>query len=274
MALLETLGTAVVGLLFLGLAFLCSMGVRHTGGRVWNMLTTTTRSVDEIEPGEVEVQGTVVPAGETVPAEREDEEVVVRTEGKSYHDREPGGKQSSWAAFFNLISIPMKLSSSEPEEAVPFYLEDDTGKVLVDATTAQASLPYRGGGASQSNAATTVTHSQHLTAGDEVYALGTAVSVDDYVAEVEAKKEEPAKGAGADGGGREARSPRRASWASWRTSRRRRTRRSRPARSWRRRTRRSSSPPRGAGASWSWTAPSGEGGSASGWPPCGGRSSP
>jgi hypothetical protein len=141
------------------------------------MLRTEQRSVAAVEPGLVEIEGQVVPADETVSGrtfETGFSEAVVT------QYRQSGGNTGDSEARNFTLPVPQQFAPEvlNEETTAPFYVEDDTGKILVDPAYADISLDSD--------------HSEHdnltdhaeveaiLEPGDTVYVLGEAVPADSY----------------------------------------------------------------------------------------------
>jgi len=119
---------AVVGLWTLRVAV-------RSGGRLASMVGTSTRPVEAVEPGAVEVEGTVRSAGETVSGTLAETDAVVAEYRSQTRDR---GDEDD----VSLPPLPQSLTPNALNKiaAVPFYVEDDTGEVLVDPVKADVSL--------------------------------------------------------------------------------------------------------------------------------------
>lgn len=156
---------------------------RNSVGRLLSMLATSSSSVAEVEPGRVEVEGEVVPAGESVESSYErgvdPGDVVVAQFRKNRADGESG-------TGFN-VPVPQQFAPSvlNGEVAVPFYVADDTGQVLVDPAHADVSIDSDYNRHYGANDETRV--EGRLEAGDTVYVLGDAVPAASYEQEVTPK---------------------------------------------------------------------------------------
>lgn len=141
--------------------------------RLAAMVRTRTRPVGDVEPGRVEVQGKVVSAGETVEGSLTSDEAVV-TEYRRTRSGEPG------TASTLSLPLPQQLTPNSLNRvaAAPFYLEDETGRVLVDA--ACADLRLNADAKTGSTARGTREVESRLEPGDDVYVLGTAVPAAAY----------------------------------------------------------------------------------------------
>lgn len=145
---------------------------RQSVAQLMAMLRTETQAVADIEPGLVEVEGEVVSAGEAVEGKMTGEEAVV-TEYRRSQD-EPGHEDTD-----PNIPIPQQLvPTSLNRGAVPFFLEDDTGRVLVDAANANVSLSSDA--KNQSSARDMREVEARLEPGDKAYVIGEAVPVQEY----------------------------------------------------------------------------------------------
>jgi hypothetical protein len=148
---------------------------RRSVGRLFTMLRTETRSVAGVEPGLVEVEGEVVPAGETVTGRtfgnNTDEAVVTQY-------RRSGGPNDDGRDF--TLPVPQQFAPEllNEETAVPFYVEDDTGQVLVDPAYADVSLESDYSRSDELTDQTTV--EAVLEPGEHVYVLGHAVPAEEY----------------------------------------------------------------------------------------------
>jgi hypothetical protein len=140
--------------------------------RLFVMLRTPATPIGEIEPGRVEIEGTVVSAGETTRSRTSvggsDEAVVTQ-----WRQSDDEGRDFT-------LPVPQQFAPEFLNEYVklPFYVEDDTGRILVDAARAEVSLKsdvHRG-----DNNPNPTQVEAFLEPGDEVHVLGEAVRVDDY----------------------------------------------------------------------------------------------
>jgi hypothetical protein len=143
---------------------------RSSVGRLMTMLRTETRSIADVEPGLVEVEGRVVSAGGSVDS---------RTYGTGDGDavvtqyRRSGGPGDDGRDF--TLPVPQQFAPDvlNEEAVVPFYVEDDTGEVLVDPALADVSLDSD---YSRSDSLSDHTEVEALLEpGDTVYVLGEAV---------------------------------------------------------------------------------------------------
>jgi hypothetical protein len=168
----------LVSLVFIAVGFgVLVLFARGSVGRLLTMLRTEQRSVAAVKPGLVEVEGRVVPADGTVSG---------RTFGTGFSEavvtqyRQSGGNTGDGQQRDFTLPVPQQFAPEilNEETAVPFYVEDDTGKILVDPAYADISLDSD--------------HSEHdsltdhaeveaiLEPGDTVYVLGEAVPADSY----------------------------------------------------------------------------------------------
>jgi len=149
---------------------------RRSVGRLLTMLGTEPVAAGEVSPGMVELEGTVTPAGETFDASagmQRAEAVVIQT-------RQSGGQADEGGLSEFVLPVPQQLAPGllNDTSVRPFYLEDDTGRVLVDAAHADISL--------DSDYSRSDDLSDHrrveawLEPGDEVYVLGEAVPAEVY----------------------------------------------------------------------------------------------
>lgn len=146
---------------------------RRSVAKLVAMLRTETEAVTDIGPGLVEVEGEVVSAGEAVEGKMTGEEAVV-TEYRRSQDQ-PGHDDTDVPN----IPIPQQLVPTGMNRgAVPFYVEDETGRVLVDAANASVSLSSDA--TQHSTARETRAVEARLEPGDEVYVIGEAVPVEEY----------------------------------------------------------------------------------------------
>lgn len=165
-------GLIVAGLLAVLAGLWTARIARGSVAKLVAMLRTETQPVADIGPGLVEVEGRVVPAGESVEGKMTGEEAVV-TEYRRSQD-EPGQDDTTPD-----IPIPQQLVPTNMNRgAVPFFVEDETGRVLVDA--ANASLSLRSDAREHSTARDTRQVEARLEPGDEVYVIGEAVPVETY----------------------------------------------------------------------------------------------
>ena len=109
-------------------------------GRLVTMVGTETRAVEAVEPGTVEVEGTVAPAGGEVESGLEDETAVIVEHRTQTEQRQQYANEQSNS--LPRIPLPQQLTPNalNSVSAVPFYVEDDTGRVLVDGARADTSL--------------------------------------------------------------------------------------------------------------------------------------
>lgn len=148
---------------------------RRGVARLLAMRRIERRPVGDVEPGPVEIEGRVRPADETVSGE---------TFGTGYADgvvtqyRQSGGPGDEGPEF--TLPIPQQFAPDvlTGETAVPFYVEDDTGTVLVDPAYADISLDSDY--ASHNDATGRSKVEAILEPGDTVYVLGEAVPAGSY----------------------------------------------------------------------------------------------
>jgi hypothetical protein len=169
------LGTSVV-LVLVGLGLL-AVFARRSGQRLLTMLRTEAAAAGEVVPGMVELEGTVTPAGETFDASagtKTAEAVVIQS-------RQSGGSNDQNEGIPGLgLPIPQQLAPAALNDvsARAFYLEDDSGRVLVDAANADVSLDSD---YSRNDQLTDYARVEAwLEPGDDVYVLGEAVPAAAY----------------------------------------------------------------------------------------------
>ena len=145
-------------------------------GRLFSMVGASTRPVEAVESGTVEIEGTVRSAGEAVAGDVSGETAVVTEYRSQTRDRD---KDSG----VNLPPLPQSLTPAalNSTAAVPFYVEDDTDRVLVDPVKADVSLAadekdrQRVGPDRRKSEV-----EARLEPGDTVYVLGQAVPSEEY----------------------------------------------------------------------------------------------
>lgn len=162
---------AGVALVFVGVGLL-AVFARRSGQRLLTMLGTESVAAGEVAPGMVELEGTVASAGETFDASAGMES----TEAVVIQSRQSGGQNDQNDGVPGLgLPIPQQLAPDVLNDvsARPFYLEDDSGRVLVDAANADVSLD-----ADYTRSDDLTDHARveaWLEPGDEAYVLGEAV---------------------------------------------------------------------------------------------------
>jgi hypothetical protein len=177
--LLQTSGPELgvsVALILVGVGVL-AVFVRRSGQRLLTMLGTESNEASEVSPGMVELEGTVATAGDTFDANagmKSTEAVVVQS-------RQSGGQHNQNEVPGLGLPIPQQLTPDVLNDisARPFYLEDDTGRILVDAANADVSLE-----SDYSRHDELTEHAEveaWLEPGDEVYVLGEAVPAEAYL---------------------------------------------------------------------------------------------
>jgi hypothetical protein len=148
---------------------------RGSVDRLTTMLRTETRPIADVEPGLVEIEGQVVSAGESVDS---------RTYGTGDGDlvvtqyRRSGGQGDDERDF--TLPVPQQFAPDvlNDESVVPFYVEDDTGRILIDPALAEISLDSD---YSRSDSLSDRTEVEAvLEPGDTVYVLGEAVPASTY----------------------------------------------------------------------------------------------
>jgi hypothetical protein len=172
---------ALIGGVLVALAGLWTLRIAaRSVGRLTSMVGVSTEPVESVEPGSVEVEGTVRPAGETVSGRMSDgDAVVAEYRSKSWRrDRDGDGDGTGYIPPLPQSLTPNALNNTA---SVPFYVEDDTGEVLVDPVKADVSLSAdetdsrRHGYERRQREVEAL-----LEPGDEVYVLGHAVPTDEY----------------------------------------------------------------------------------------------
>jgi hypothetical protein len=109
---------------------------RRSTARLLTMLRTDTRPVADITSGRVEVEGTVVSAGEVAA----DGGSSIYTGADSPVITETRRDDGQGRNFMPPIPQQFAPDILTEQHCVPFYLEDDTGTVLVDPALADVSL--------------------------------------------------------------------------------------------------------------------------------------
>jgi hypothetical protein len=160
---------------------------RRSVGRLFTILQTEPRSVAGIRPGPVEFEGTVVPAeeaeGNVMPTggtfdarsyELDTDEAVVTQYRRSGSDPDSDDDPDF------TLPVPQQFAPDilNDETVIPFYVEDDTGRVLVDPAYADISLK-----SDHSEVDHTTEYRQVegvLEAGESVWVLGQAVPAEEY----------------------------------------------------------------------------------------------
>lgn len=155
---------------------------RRSVWRLSAMLGTETTPVEQVSPGTVEVEGTVVSAGETFDTNLTfgvDQDVTpVVSEYRSDNDNETDNPTAALG-----LPIPQQLAPNvfNDTDVAPFYVEDDSGRVLVDAARADLSLDTDA--RQEYGSMDKQVHVEaFLEPGDAVSVHGTAVPVEDYPA--------------------------------------------------------------------------------------------
>lgn len=149
------------------------VAVRSTS-RLVSMVRTSTTPIEAIDSGPVEIEGVVRSAGETLSGGPE--EAVITEHRSQTRDR---GDETD----FSLPPLPQSLTPNALNKtaSVPFYVEDDTGRVLVDPVKADVSLStdekdtQRRGPDRRKK-----TVKARLEPGDEVYVFGQAIPSENY----------------------------------------------------------------------------------------------
>jgi hypothetical protein len=161
-----------VALVLLGLVVL-AVFARRAVQRFLVMLAAEPAGAGEVSPGMVELEGTVVPDGGTFDVDGDTqpaEAVLARCRRRNRSER---------AARFTLpLFERLAPDVLDDTSARPFYLEDDTGRVLVDAGRAEVSLDV-----DHSHQDDRPDHGRveaWLGPGDDVYVLGEVVPAAAY----------------------------------------------------------------------------------------------
>ncbi|WP_436903515.1 hypothetical protein [Halovenus halobia] len=163
-----------------GLAFVAvGVGVlavfaRRSVARLLTMVRTETRPVRAVEPGQVEIEGTVVSAGE-VAADGGGSVYTGADSPVIAESRRSDGEGRSFIPPVPQRFVPDVLTE---QNCVPFYVEDDTGTILVDPALADVSL------ASDYSQSDSLSGHKHIEAALEpeetVTVLGQAIPADEY----------------------------------------------------------------------------------------------
>lgn len=147
---------------------------RRSVARLLTMVRTETRPIAEVEPGQVEIEGTVVSAGE----------VAADGGGSVYTGADnpviAESRQSDSEGRNFIPPVPQRFVPDvlTEQNCVPFYAEDDTGTVLVDPALADVSLD-----SDYSQSDSLSGHKQieaALEPEETVTVLGQAVPADEY----------------------------------------------------------------------------------------------
>jgi hypothetical protein len=162
--------TAVAGVAMLWLA-------RRHVRRLAATVRVDERPVGEVTPGTVAVSGEVVPAGETVTGRVDETEAVV-TEYRE-HSSSKGG-QGSGGSTSRPLALRLTPDVLTRTAAVPFYVDDGSGRVLVDAMHADLSLAADSREREVESGKRTTELEARLEPGDEVSVVGRAVPADRY----------------------------------------------------------------------------------------------
>jgi len=149
-------------------------------GRLVTMVGTETRAVEAVEPGTVEVEGTVAPAGGEVESGLEDETAVIVEHRTQTEQRQQYANEQSNS--LPRIPLPQQLTPNalNSVSAVPFYVEDDTGRVLVDGARADTSLDADAKDRERTGHRREYSVEGRLEPGDDVYVLGQAIPAEEY----------------------------------------------------------------------------------------------
>jgi len=174
-------GALVGGVLLVIAGVLAARVAVRSVGRLAAMVGTKTQAVEAVEPGTVEIEGTVADAGEQVESALEDETAVIVEYRHQREDREPLDNDDSGG--LDRIPLPQQLTPNALNQvsAVPFYVEDDTGRVLVDAARADTSLDADAKDKDRIGyQRREFSVEGRLEPGDEVYVLGQAIPAEEY----------------------------------------------------------------------------------------------
>lgn len=168
----------VVGLVVLGL------WSTRSGRRLRAMLGTRTTTVADVSEGPVELEGTVKPADQTFSTRSRmtDESDAVLAEFRR-NDRPDNDPHHDDTDVGFPILIPQQLAPDAASErtAVPFYLEDDSGRILVDAAHANLSLETDAKRNTRNTSVDADVRVEAVVLPDEdIYAVGTAVPAEEY----------------------------------------------------------------------------------------------
>jgi hypothetical protein len=145
---------------------------RRSVGRLLTMVRTERTRIADVDPGRVEVQGEVVAAGETVES-RSRETGYADAVVTQYRQSDGEGRDFT-------LPVPQQFAPDvlNEESAVPFYVDDGTGTVLVDPAYADVSLDSD---ASRHDELSDFTRVEAvLEPGESVYVLGDAVPASSY----------------------------------------------------------------------------------------------
>ena len=156
-----------------GVVLLAVFG-RRSVARLLTMVRTETRPVAELEPGQVEIEGTVVSAGE-VAADGGGSVLTGKDHPVIAESRQSDGDGQNYLPPIPQRFVPDLLTE---QNCVPFYVEDDSGRVLVDPALADVSLD-----SDYSRNDTLTDHKQieaALEPEETVTVLGQAIPAEEY----------------------------------------------------------------------------------------------
>lgn len=155
--------------------------VVRTVGRLVSMVGVSTRPVAAVEPGSVEVEGTVRSAGETVSSQMSDDEAVIREYRSQSWRRDRPGNDNTGTGYVPPLPQSLTPNALNNTASVPFYVEDDTGQVLVDPVKADVSLAADEKDTKRPGYERRERQVEaRLEPGDEVYVLGHAMPSEAY----------------------------------------------------------------------------------------------
>lgn len=165
---------ASLGLILLGVGVLAVLA-RRSLARLRRLVGTGTTPVGEVDAGPVRLEGEVVPADETV-GTRLNAGLDAEPVATQYRGTGLSGPRSRSA-----LPIPQQFAPDvlNGVDAVPFYVADDSGRVLVDGGRAELSLAadaHRERGTADPDRSVEAA----LEPGDTVSVLGEAVPTDSY----------------------------------------------------------------------------------------------
>ncbi|WP_323676180.1 hypothetical protein [Halorubellus sp. PRR65] len=144
--------------------------------RLRAMFETETVPVAEATPGRVEVEGTVEPAAETLDVSAGAKKAEAVVSQSRQHDGDHGNDDDG--GFF--VPLPQQLVPDVLSKtgSVPFYVADDTGRILVDP--AYADVRLESDYARHDELSDSRRVEAWLEPGDGVYVLGEAVPASEY----------------------------------------------------------------------------------------------
>jgi len=171
-------GVAAGGLVAAGVGAWALVLAYRSTVRLLAMLRADERRVADVRSGLVEVTGTVVSAGETVASRMSDREAVVTkyNESSSSHRGRSGNERSRSLPLPTAVAPDLLTQTA----AVPFYVDDGSGRVLVDAMQADVSLSTDTKEREVASGKERTEVEARLEPGDEVHVLGEAVAASRY----------------------------------------------------------------------------------------------